>query len=155
MTRSAPVPANNKWSPVEDKPSRRNAAGTASTLATLAALRRHVAELCAVHTIVPIVGAPCQPRVRAGTREVALQYIGNAGGYWACLHDIGLAIADPAWGAFECELRAWSWACGVAVVSPGADVLDLAVAALLAELALGGTAVAPEEINPPATHLAD
>lgn len=118
-------------------------------------MRRHVTELCVWYGIVPVVGAPCQPRARPGTREVALQYIGGLSGYWGCLHDIGVAIADAARGAFECELKAWSWACEVALFGPGADGLDLAVAALFAEQALSVTAVAPAPMACSPTHLAD
>jgi len=126
----------------------------ASRPASLDQMRRHVADLCVWYGIAPVVGSPCRPRARPGTREVALQYIGGVAGYWASLHDVGLAIADAAGGAVECELRAWSWACEVALIGPSADILDLAVAALCAAQALGVAAVSPAPVQPPATRLA-
>jgi hypothetical protein len=140
--------------PCEDHLGHLRAVGAASTAPSLEMMRRHVTDLCIWNEIVPVVGAPCEPRARPGTPEVALQYVGGLDGYWGCLHDIGLAIADAAWGAVECELRAWSWAYQVALIGPGADVLDLAVAAVFAELAMDVSAVAPEPMASSATHLA-
>jgi hypothetical protein len=116
---------------------------------------RHVADLCIVYERVPVLGAPCQPRARPRMPEVAPQYIGGLSGDGGCLHDIKVAIADRACGAFACELRAWSWACEVALIGPGADVRDLAAAALFAELAMGASAVAPEPMASSATRPAD
>jgi hypothetical protein len=108
-------------------------------------MRRHVAELCVQYAIIPMLGEPCRPRARPGSRAVALQYIGGPSGYWACLHDIGLAIADAAWGAFECELAAWAWAGEMALTIPTFEVLDLAATTLLLELALDVDVVAREQ----------
>jgi hypothetical protein len=152
---SAAMPFRAEHVPADDRSGHPKASGAASTSASVDAMRRHVTDLCIWYRIVPVVGSPREPRVRAGMPEVALQYIGDLSGYWGCLHDIGLALADVAWDAFECELRAWSWACEVALIAPGADVFDLALAALCAEQALGVSGGAPAPLPFTANHLAD
>ena len=152
---SATIPVRAEHVPADDRSGHPKASGAVSTSPSVDAMRRHVGDLCLWYRIVPVVGSPREPRVRAGMPEVALQYIGDLSGYWGCLHDIGLAIADAAWDAFECELRAWSWACEVALVAPCADVFDLALAALCAEHALGLSAGAPAPLPFTASNLAD
>jgi hypothetical protein len=167
-TGSARASSRARQTPFEDDLGHLRAVGAASRSASLDQMRRHVADLCVGNGIAPVAFSPCQPRARPGTREVAdgqfpdyrqlipepLQYIGGISGHWACLHDVGLSIADAAWGAVECEPRAWSWACEVALIGPSADVLDLAVAALCAAQALDVPAGSPAPGQPPATRLA-
>jgi hypothetical protein len=153
-TGSARVSFRPGQTPFEDDLGHPRAVGAVSRSAALDQMRRHAADLCVGNGIAPVVVSPCQPRARPGTHEVALQTIGGVSGYWACLHDVGSAIADAASGAVECEPRAWSWACEVALIGPSPDVLGLAVAGLSAAQALGLAAVSPAPGQPPATRLA-
>jgi len=88
---------------------------------TLGDMRRHIAELCVKHEITPLLREPDPLDTRPGSCAVVLRYIGDPSGYWACLYDIGLAIADPASDASRCELAAWAWARKVALVIPESE----------------------------------
>ncbi len=106
----------------ETEPAKPASRGEEMATPTLEDLRRHIGELCVRYEITPLLREPDRLRLGPGSRAVALRYIGDVRGYWACLYDIGLAIADSDSGASRCELAAWAWASQVALAIPTVEV---------------------------------
>ncbi len=113
----------------ETEPARPAPCREEMTTALLEDLRRHIGELCVRYELTLVQREPDRPRLGPGSRAVALRYVGDVRGYWACLYDIGLAIADSDSGASRCELAAWAWASRVALVVPTVEVRRVIAAA--------------------------